>query len=170
MLGAMQIFFKDNPLFRRRLPWRHRWGYFGSLLYFFFPLVRFLLWLAPLYYLLFHLHPILADVSILLGYMLPYGVALSLLRSSLLPGWPRFLWSGLQEWVVTLPLLVAMVDVFLPKRLGFQVTPKGIQSQARSFDWASGGLTVGAAAITLLAILKGLGEFFWFGIEKDAYF
>ena len=64
MQGCLQIFFKDNPLFLKGLPWRHRLGYFSSLYYFFFPLSRVMFWSAPLFFLFFHWHPLFAEVSI----------------------------------------------------------------------------------------------------------
>ena len=61
MLGCLQIFFRDNPLFRGGLSLRQRLAYFGSLYHFFFPLARLVFWVTPLYYLFFHLHPIFSD-------------------------------------------------------------------------------------------------------------
>ncbi|MBH0178263.1 MAG: glycosyltransferase [Nitrospira sp.] len=170
MLGCLQIFFKDNPLFCSGLPIRHRIGYFASLYYFFFPVARVIFWITPLYFLVFHLHPIFADVSILLAYLLPFLVLVPLISSVLLPGWPRLLWATLYETTVCFPLFRSMFDLLLPKRMGFKVTPKGLVSHSRSFDWRSSvGLLI-ATAITLVAIGKGLWEFWYFGIEKDAYF
>jgi cellulose synthase (UDP-forming) len=63
-----------------------------------------------------------------------------------------------------------MFDLLLPKNLGFKVTPKGLLSEHRSFDWRSSASLAIATAITLAAIAKGLWEFWYFGIEKDAYF
>lgn len=170
MLGCLQIFFKDNPLFCSGLPIRHRIGYFASLYYFFFPLTRVIFWITPLYFLLFHLHPIFADVSILLAYLLPFLVLVPLISSVLLPGWPRLLWSTVYETTVCFPLFRSMFDLLLPKRMGFKVTPKGLVSHRRSFDWRSSTGLLAATAITLVAIGKGLWEFWYFGIEKDAYF
>ncbi|MBH0192339.1 MAG: glycosyltransferase [Nitrospira sp.] len=170
MLGCLQIFFKDNPLFCRGLSIRHRVGYFASLYYFFFPVARVIFWITPLYFLLFHLHPIFADVSILLAYLLPFLVLVPLISSVLLPGWPRLLWSTVYETTVCFPLFRSMFDLLLPKRMGFKVTPKGLVSHSRSFDWRSSAGLLAATTITLLALGKGLWEFWYFGIEKDAYF
>lgn len=170
MLGCLQIFFKDNPLFCRGLSIRHRIGYFASLYYFFFPVARVIFWITPLYFLLFHLHPIFADVSILLAYLLPFLVLVPLISSVLLPGWPRLLWSTVYETTVCFPLFRSMFDLLLPKRMGFKVTPKGLVSHSRSFDWRSSAGLLAATTITLLALGKGLWEFWYFGIEKDAYF
>jgi cellulose synthase (UDP-forming) len=63
-----------------------------------------------------------------------------------------------------------MLDLLLPKSLGFAVTPKGIVTQRARFDWRSTRWTLLCAAITVFAIGKGLWEFHLFGIEKDAYF
>ena len=170
MQGCLQIFFKDNPLLMRGLSWRHRLGYFASLYYFFFPLARVVLWATPLYFLLFHLHPLFADVAVLMAYLVPYLVALPLINRVLLPGWPRLFWGSLYEMAVSFSLVGAMVELLLPKGLGFKVTPKGVLSDRRRFDFVSSRATLVAAAITLFAVAKGLFEFHYFGIEKDAYF
>ena len=170
MLGCLQIFFKDNPLLCRGLPLRHRAGYFASLYYFFFPLARVVFWITPLYFLLFHLHPIFSEVSILVAYLLPFMLLLPMMSSSLVPGWPRLLWSSTYEATVAFPLFRSMFDLFLPKRLGFKVTPKGLTSHRRTFDWRSSLSLLAATLITIVAITKGLWEFWYFGIERDAYF
>lgn len=170
MLGCLQIFFKDNPLLCRGLSMRHRLGYFASLYYFFFPVARVIFWVTPLYFLFFHLHPIFADVSILVAYLLPFLVLLPLISSVLLPGWPRLLWSTVYESTVCFPLFRSMFDLVLPKRLGFKVTPKGLVTHRRSYDWRSSASLLAATTITLAAMAKGLWEFSYFGIEKDAYF
>lgn len=170
MLGCLQIFFKDNPLLCRGLPLRHRLGYFASLYYFFFPLARVIFWATPLYFLLFHLHPIFSEVSVLVAHVLPFMVILPLLSSTLVPGWPRLLWSSTYETTVAFPLFRSMFDLFLPKRLGFKVTPKGIVSQRRTFDWRSSMSVLAATLITVIAMAKGMWEFWFFGIERDAYF
>lgn len=170
MLGCLQIFFKDNPLLCRGLPLRHRAGYFASLYYFFFPLARVVFWVTPLYFLLFHLHPIFSDVSILVAYLLPFMLMLPMMSSRLVPGWPRLLWSSTYEATVAFPLFRSMFDLFLPKRLGFKVTPKGLTSHQRTFDWRSSMSLLAATLVTIVAIAKGLWEFWYFGIERDAYF
>ncbi|HLZ34280.1 MAG TPA: glycosyl hydrolase family 8 [Nitrospira sp.] len=170
MLGCLQIFFKDNPLLCRGLPLRHRLGYFASLYYFLFPLARVVFWITPLYFLLFHLHPIFSEVSVLVAYVLPFMIMLPLLSTALVPGWPRLLWSSTYEITVVFPLFRSIFDLFLPKRLGFKVTPKGLLSQRRSFDWRSSMSLLAATLITAAAMAKGIWEFWFFGIEKDAYF
>ncbi|MCI0673532.1 MAG: glycosyl hydrolase family 8 [Myxococcaceae bacterium] len=170
MQGCLQILFKDNPLFCRGLPLRHRVGYFASLYYFLFPLARVVFWATPLYFLLFHLHPLFADVSVLMAYVLPYVVVLPLINRALLPGWPRLFWGSLYEMAVSFTLVRGMLSMLLPKSLGFKVTPKGVTSDRRRFDVASSTLTLVAALVTLGAVVKGFFEFHYFGIEKDAYF
>jgi cellulose synthase (UDP-forming) len=169
MLGCLQIFFRDNPLFERGLSPRQRIGYFASLWYFFFPVARVVFFATPLLYLLFHLHPLFADLSVLLAYLGPHLVLVPLASGVILPGWPRALWGGVYESVVAFPLFRAMFDLVLPKRLGFKVTPKGILADRRRFDLASVGLTVGAAAVAAIAIAKGIAEWRIFGIEREAY-
>jgi cellulose synthase (UDP-forming) len=170
MQGCLQIFFRDNPLFCRGLPLRHRLGYFAALYHFFFPLARVVFWAAPLCYLLFHLHPILSDVAVLMALMLPYLVVLPSITRMLFPDWPRLLWGPFYECAVSAPLARSALDLLLPRALAFQVTPKGIVTQRRRFDWRSARWTLGVAAITAFAIAKGVYEYRHFGIERDAYF
>ena len=170
MLGCLQIMLKDNPLLQRGLTLRQRLGYFASLYYFLFPLARVVFWATPAWFLLFHLHPLFADVSELLGYLAPTMVLLPLASSALLPGWPRLLWGIVYEYLLSFPLASAMFDLVWPKRLGFKVTPKGIVSARRAFDLSSSKLTLAAAAVMAIAVGKGIAEFAYFGIEKDAYF
>ncbi|ABS25981.1 glycosyl hydrolase family 8 [Anaeromyxobacter sp. Fw109-5] len=169
MLGCLQIFFKDNPLLERGLPLRHRVGYFASLWYFFFPLARVAFFLTPLWYLLFHLHPLFADLPVLLAYLAPHLLLSTLAANALLPGWPRLLWGTVYEAAVAFPLARATLDLLLPKSLGFKVTPKGIVSDRRRFDASSSRLTLAAAALAGVALAKGAFELVAFGIEVEAY-
>jgi cellulose synthase (UDP-forming) len=170
MLGCLQIFFKNNPLLQRGLNLRQRIGYFASLYYFFFPAARVVFLLAPMLFLWFHWHPVFSEISSLLAYLLPFIILLPLLSSVLMPAWPRMFWGTVYENVVALPLARSMFDLFLPKNLGFKVTPKGITSEKRQFDYQSSMLTLIVAGLTLLGIFKGFWEFTYFEIEKDAYF
>jgi cellulose synthase (UDP-forming) len=88
----------------------------------------------------------------------------------LVPDWPRPFWGSFYEGAVSAPLARSMLDLLLPKSLGFAVTPKGIVTQKARFDWRSSRWTLLVAAVTAFAIAKGLFEFHLFGIEKDAYF
>jgi cellulose synthase (UDP-forming) len=149
---------------------RHRVAYFASLWYFFFPLARVVFWATPAWFLLFHLHPLFADVAELLAHLLPSMVLLPLMSAAILPGWPRAFWGVVYECAVSFPLFRAMADLWLPKNLGFKVTPKGIVTERRAFDLGSTKLTLAATALTGVAVAKGLFEAEYFGIEKDAYF
>ncbi|BDG01013.1 glycosyl hydrolase family 8 [Anaeromyxobacter oryzae] len=169
MLGCLQIFFRDNPLLERGLPLRHRIGYLASLWYFFFPLARAVFFATPLLYLFLHLHPLFAELPVLLAYLVPHLVAGPLAASVLLPGWPRLLWGGLYEGAVAFPLARATLDLLLPRRLGFKVTPKGVRVDRRTFDLTSSRLTLAAAVVALAGIAKGAVELWAFGIEVEAY-
>ncbi len=170
MLGCLQIFFKDNPLFCRGLSLRQRLAYFGSLYHFFFPLARVVFWVTPLYYLFFHLHPIFSDVAVLTARLLPYLLVLPLISAVLMPGWQRPLWAPFYESTVSAPLARSIFDLLLPSTLGFKATPKGIVSQGHRFDWRSSRWTLLFALLTLAGIGKGVWELSTFGIEQDAYF
>ena len=170
MLGCLQVFFRDNPLFRRGLSLRERLAYFGSLYHFFFPLARLVFWVTPLYYLFFHLHPIFSEVAVLSARLLPYLLVLPLVSSVLMPRWPRPFWGPFYESVVTAPLARSMFDLFLPSTLGFKATPKGIITHGHRFDWRSAKWTLLLAVLNLAGLAKGAWELSMFGIEKDAYF
>lgn len=170
MQGCLQVFFKDNPLFTRGLSLRHRLGYFASQYYFFFPIARIIFFLAPLFYLFFHWHPIFADLSILLAYLIPFMICLPILSQLLVPGWPRLIWASAYENTIAAALFRGIIDLALPKKLSFKVTPKGISSDASRFDWKSSKFSLIVFFLTLLGVIKGLAEYFYFQIEKDAYF
>ena len=93
-----------------------------------------------------------------------------MISTVLMPGWPRPLWGSFYESAVSAPLARSMLDLLLPKSLGFAVTPKGITSQENRFDWRSTKWTLLLAAVTAFAIAKGLFELAEFGVEQDAYF
>lgn len=170
MLGCLQIFIKDNPILQKGLSIRQKLGYFSSHFYFLFPLAAAVFWFAPISYLLFHWHPLLADVSELLAYQIPFYLMGILLNDRLLPGWSRPIWGSIYEASISFPLFRAMFDLFLPKNLGFKVTPKGVVSTKRTFDLTGMRINLLVLGISLFAIGKGLFEFYYFGIEKDAYF
>ncbi|MFO0691572.1 MAG: glycosyl hydrolase family 8 [Myxococcota bacterium] len=169
MLGCLQIFFRDNPLFCRGLSLRQRVGYFASLYHFFYPIPRLVFWVTPLYYLLFHLHPILSDVAVLTAMLIPYLVVLPMISAVLIPGWSRPFWGSFYESAVSAPLARSIFDLLLPKSLGFQVTPKGITSQTHRFDWQSARWTLVLAGVMVFAMAKGAFELAQFGVERDAY-
>jgi cellulose synthase (UDP-forming) len=50
------------------------------------------------------------------------------------------------------------------------VTPKGIVTQRRHFDWRSARWTLLLAGLTLAGLGKGAWELAVFGVERDAYF
>jgi cellulose synthase (UDP-forming) len=97
-------------------------------------------------------------------------ICLPLLASGLLKRWPRMFWGVVYEQAVCFPLFLSLFDLVLPRKLAFRVTPKGITSDKRKFDFSSSWLTLTVTAITIFAIVKGIFEFHYFGIEKDAYF
>jgi cellulose synthase (UDP-forming) len=80
------------------------------------------------------------------------------------------LWGNLYETTVSFSLFRSLFDLLRPRQLGFKVTPKGVVSEKRAFDLRSTKVLLLAALINIIAIAKGLWEFFYFGIEKDAYF
>ena len=110
MLGCLQIFFKDNPLFVKGLSTRQKLGYLASLSYFFFPASRVVFWATPLLYLLFHWHPLLSEVSLLLAYLVPFLIIRPLMTAALMPGWPRAFWGTIYESVCSFPLFRSMFD------------------------------------------------------------
>ena len=61
-----------------------------------------------------------------------------------------------------------MLDLFLPRTLGFKATPKGIVKEGRRFDWRSAHWTLVLAALTVAGLVKGAWELAMFGIERDA--
>lgn len=125
-IGCMQIFFKDNPLFKKGLSLAQRIDYLGSIFYFMFGFPRLIGLLAPLSILLFGVTPVSVDLFTLIVQF--FGVYLVLMLSMHLTTSKMrnpFI-SDVYEVAMAPALCMAMIESLIPKKeREFEVTPKG---------------------------------------------
>lgn len=124
--GMLQMFFLNNPTFKRGLTFAQRLCYTSFYMYWFFGFARFMFFVAPSLYLLFGIQVYHASLEEAAVYVVPHIFG-SLITMRYLFGkyrWPLF--SELYESVQGLFLLPAVIGVVEnPKAPTFKVTPKG---------------------------------------------
>lgn len=124
--GMLQMFFLNNPTFKKGLTVAQRICYTSFYMYWFFGFARFMFFVAPSLYLLFGIQVYHASLQEAAVYVVPHIFG-SLITMRYLFGkyrWPLF--SELYESVQGLFLLPAVIGVVEnPKAPTFKVTPKG---------------------------------------------
>ena len=124
--GMLQMFFLNNPTFKKGLTFAQRVCYTSFYMYWFFGFARLMFFVAPSLYLLFGVQVYHASLDEAAVYVVPHILG-SLITMRYLFGkyrWPLF--SELYESVQGLFLLPAVIGVVEnPKSPTFKVTPKG---------------------------------------------
>ncbi|MDE2313189.1 MAG: glycosyltransferase, partial [Elusimicrobia bacterium] len=134
--GGVQLFFLDNPLWKKGLSLRQRLYYFSSLLYFFHGWMRLIYLLAPLSFLLASYNPIVASIPMLMWYFIPHYLASHLVFSLLTREYRNPFWSDVYESASSFALSwTAFETLFRPDFLVFHVTPKGLKAAKEKLKW-----------------------------------
>ena len=124
--GMMQIFRWKLPFFKRGLKWYQKICYISSMLYWFFPIPRLVLFTAPLLYLFFDIRVFVATSNDFYAYILPYILSI-LIMSNYVYGkyrWPFI--SEVYEYIQSLYLFRTVIGTIIrPKKTAFRVTNKG---------------------------------------------
>lgn len=125
--GMVQILMLKNPLFKRGLSLPQRLSYISSSLFWFFPFVRSVFFVAPLLFILFDMKIFVASFEDFFAYTVMYLIVGEMVRTYLY-GSVRWPWiSELYEYVQSVYLFQAIVSVLLkPKSPTFKVTDKGV--------------------------------------------
>lgn len=168
MQGCLQVLFRQSSVFFEGLSVQQKISYFSSHMYFLFPVARIIYLIAPVAFLMFHVYPILADVPEFVGKWIPVALASAYINATLYPGWRRSFWKDVQESVLLFPLLIGLIEMALPKKLGFKVTPKGIFSK-RSFDYVSASGAICAICVSICVLTYGGYQLYKHQIEISAY-
>ena len=137
--GGVQLFFKENPLFKSGLSIAQRFHYFSSVLYFLNAVPRMIFVLAPLGFLIFGTSPILAETWKIAAYFLPHYVLSYLAFSVMSKGYRNPFWSDAYEVATVFSLFSTILQTMLrPDKLIFNVTPKGESTETRHerLDWS----------------------------------
>jgi cellulose synthase (UDP-forming) len=124
--GMVQILRLDNPLFHAGLSWQQRICYFSSMVHFLFGVPRLIFIVAPLAYLIFGLHPFLAEPSDVIVLLVPHLMLAALSSNYQYRNIRHSFWSEIYETVLA-PYLacVTIVGLVNPGAGTFEVTPKG---------------------------------------------
>lgn len=133
--GMIQIFRIDNPLLGRGLSFGQRICYLNAMMYFLFPLPRFVFLTAPIAYLLTSQNIIVASALMVMVYAGPHMFH-TLCTQSRLDGRYRYsFWGEIYDNVllfhIMLPTLLALIN---PKAGKFNVTAKGAILESDLYD------------------------------------
>lgn len=124
--GMTQILRLDNPLLGRGLSIAQRLCYSNAMLHFLFGIPRLIFFLAPLSFLLLHAYIIYAPAVMIMLFVLPYMIQVSMTNSRIYGRYRHTFWSEIYEtvmaWYVAWPTLVTF---FAPNKAIFNVTAKG---------------------------------------------
>ena len=125
--GMVQILMLKNPLLKHGLSLPQRLSYISSSLFWFFPFVRAVFFVAPLLFILFDMKIFVASFEDFFAYTVMYLIVGEMVRSYLY-GSVRWPWiSELYEYVQSVYLIRAIISVLMkPRSPTFNVTAKGV--------------------------------------------
>lgn len=134
--GMTQIFRLDNPFLGRGLTLAQRLCYASAMLHFLFGIPRLIFFLAPLAFLLLHAYIIYAPAVMILLFVLPYMMHVSLTNSRIHGQFRHSFWGEIYEavmsWYVAWPTFLTL---FMPNKGIFNVTSKGKTLESSYMDW-----------------------------------
>ncbi len=130
--GTLQVMLSQRGLLLGGLSLMQRINYLATLWYWLYGFPRVIYLVAPLFFLLGNVHPLVVrDLSDLLVYYVPH-VAISVVGFQLVNlGMRRIFWSDVYESCISVQLaLVAALFPFSRRKVRFAVTPKGSDAEA----------------------------------------
>jgi cellulose synthase (UDP-forming) len=153
--GMTQIFRREMPLLKPGLSAAQRITYSAAAAHFLFGLPRLIFLVAPALFLIFGLYPLRAQVLDVLLYAIPH-LFLAMVCTSAMHGnrrhsfWPEVYETSLAPYTA----LVTTATLLFPGQAAFKVTPKGLKTAQREYDWRRAWpiLFLGALALISLAI------------------
>ncbi|WP_445491808.1 glycosyltransferase [Niallia sp. 03133] len=162
--GNIQCARKWNPLTLPGLSWMQRILYFDGILYWFFGVYKMIYVLAPLLFLLFGIHSLNATLSSIFVFWLPSFLSSYLAFRIISKGKRSMTWSHIYDTTMAPHIAYsALSELLLKKRLEFKVTPKGQQSDSRSFARSSVRPHVILIVLTVSALIKVSVDYFVYG-------
>jgi cellulose synthase (UDP-forming) len=167
--GMAQIFRIDNPFLGKGLHWMQRVCYANAMLHFFYGIPRLVFLTAPLAYLYFQVHIIVAMTATLALYVLPHVLVANLTNSRIQGEHRHSFWSEIYEavlaWYIMRPTTLALLN---PKRGKFNVTAKGGMIDEEYFDWQISRPYLALLLLNLTGFAIGIVRLFWWNrFEAD---
>ncbi len=169
--GMTQIFRMDNPFLIPGLTLAQRLCYANAMLHFLFPIPRIVLLTAPLAFLVFGKHIIVADAVQVLAYVSPY-IAVAVATSLRLHRGHRYIfWTEIYETTLAFHLLwPTLKTLFKPKGGSFNVTNKGELTAQSYFNWRVLLPQIAVTGILLAAIGDGIWTLYQGSLSGDIIF
>ena len=168
--GTFQVMLHQGGLFLRRLSAMQRVNYFATLWYWLYGFPRVIFLVAPLFFLLLGLRPlIIGDLTDLLTYYLPH-LAISIVAFQLVNlGMRRLFWSDVYESCISVQVALTALSAPFARQAHFAVTPKGRQAQrqARRVRWRLSWPIWTLAVLVVIGLVRGVVALFSGGIEQD---
>jgi cellulose synthase (UDP-forming) len=149
-----QILRTDCPLFKKGLAIEQRLNYFNAMFHFFFGAPRLVMILAPLCFLLFGIHPIKADVTAVIAYILPH-IGLSMIANSAISkNYRHSFTAGVYEVsIAPYTAAVTLLALINPKFGKFNVTDKGTNTEQARFDYRTSWPTLALLGLSTMALM-----------------
>ena len=152
--GMAQILRLDCPLFKKGLSLPQRLSYFNAMLHFFFGVPRLILISAPLTYLFLGAHPLKANATAVIAYILPHIGLSTIANSKISRQFRHSFWAAVYE-VSIAPYTagVTALAVLNPKLGKFNVTEKGTHLDKAHFDLETSWITVLLLGLSLAGLV-----------------
>jgi cellulose synthase (UDP-forming) len=125
--GTIQVFLRDNPMFKSGLSLGQRIQYFTTIYSYFSGLATIIFLIAPVIYLLFEISPVNSFSGEFLNRIAPYLIVNKLMFVYV--AWGMEVFRGEQYNMALFPVWIqSIITVFSGRKLSFKVTPKTRQS------------------------------------------
>ncbi len=162
--GMIQIFRIDNPLLGRGLKLGQRICYLNAMMYFLYPLPRFVFLTAPIAYLLLQQNIIMASALMVMAYAGPHMFHALGTQSRLAGRFRYSFWGEIYDNVLLFhilrPTLLALIN---PKAGKFNVTDKGSLLEEELYDTKVMRPLLILSAVLVFAI--GVGIYRYYGYD-----
>jgi cellulose synthase (UDP-forming) len=165
--GTLQVLLAQGGLFLRRLTFMQRLNYLSTLWYWLYGFPRVVYLLAPLFFLLLGLQPLVVNnLEDLLTFYLPH-LAISIVGFQLVnKGMRRIFWSDVYESCISVQMAATLL-VFpsRARQVRFKVTPKGPGSQGSRPARLALPMTI-LTALLIAGFAVGLARLLGVGVEQ----
>jgi len=158
--GTIQVFLRENPLFKKGLSLPQKMMYFATMYSYFSGFFNLVLLLAPIVFFFTGIAPVASWSIAFFARFIPFFVMNKIMFRFVASGIP--VWRGEQYNLAMFPLNIkAVLSVFIGKKLTFVVTPKHKENgQSFRLIWPQAAvivLTVAAATYGLILFFLGRG-------------
>jgi len=170
--GTMQVMLLRGGLWLPGLTLKQRIHYFATLWYWLYGIPRVIYLLAPLFFLLFGVHPLIVhDVTDLVSYYMPHLFVSVAAFQLVNRGLRRIFWSDIYESCIAVQMAVtALTFPFTGHKVHFAVTPKGTDAAKKPRRRTYGLWLPQAVLLTLIiaGLLSGAFALTTPGADRDS--